>query len=585
MASSYKPEYFNSWAIAVGINEYASTSPLAYARNDAEGFAAILRERFAFPKENIILITDKDATRERILAEFLSFANGRSQPDDRLIFFFAGHGHTQTGARGEIGFLVPVDGTPDNLASLIRWDELTRNAELIPAKHVLFVMDACYGGLAVTRYTPPGTMRFIKDMLQRYSRQVLTAGKANETVSDSGGPKPGHSIFTGHLLTALEGAAAASEGILTANGVMAYVYDRVARDYQSRQTPHYGFLDGDGDMIFDLKLIESLTASTKVDKDILVQIPASFASQPELDQLQTVEDQVKELLSDTKYRIRLHDFVKREARAFTAVTGDDRFPVANVSSNEVSPGRIAARLNEYESRVRTLQSTIALLSRWGGAEQRQLIEQVLALLSDSHGERSGFVVWLGLRWYPIVLLMYSGGIAALAANDYASFASVLTASVTISRTVSEIQPIVVPAIDAMLELERGNAFKQLAGHENNYAPRSEYLFKVAQPPLEDLFSLGSSYERLFDEFEVFLALVFADQRREKGGRVWGPPGRFAWKYCANHDRNPFMNVVRKAEEMKAAWDPLRTGFFGGTYERFEAVVAEYKKLLDGLTWY
>ena len=132
----------------------------------------------------------------------------------------------------------------------IRWDELTRNADLIPAKHMFFVMDACYGGLVLTRSPlSAGSMRFLRDMLQRFSRQVLTAGKADETVADANGPRPGHSIFTGHLLDALEGGAT-SEGVITASGVMEYVYQKVARDQYSRQTPHYGFFDGDGDFVF-----------------------------------------------------------------------------------------------------------------------------------------------------------------------------------------------------------------------------------------------------------------------------------------------------------------------------------------------
>jgi uncharacterized caspase-like protein len=129
-------------------------------------------------------------------------------------------------------------------------------------------MDACYGGLALMRFTPPGSMRFMKDMLQRYSRQVLTAGKGNEVVADSGGPRPGHSIFTGHLLDALDGKAATKDGILTASGVMAYVYDRVAKDYQSKQTPHYGFVDGDGDFVFDISALDRLSPDSRMDEDI-----------------------------------------------------------------------------------------------------------------------------------------------------------------------------------------------------------------------------------------------------------------------------------------------------------------------------
>ena len=46
--------------------------------------------------------------------------------------FFAGHGHTVPAHRGEIGYLLPVDGDPSDLSTLIRWDDLTRNADLIP---------------------------------------------------------------------------------------------------------------------------------------------------------------------------------------------------------------------------------------------------------------------------------------------------------------------------------------------------------------------------------------------------------------------------------------------------------------------
>jgi hypothetical protein len=58
---------------------------------------------------------------------------------------------TQNDPHVATGFLVPCDGDVSNLASLIRWDDLTRGADLIEAKHILFLMDACYGGLALNR--------------------------------------------------------------------------------------------------------------------------------------------------------------------------------------------------------------------------------------------------------------------------------------------------------------------------------------------------------------------------------------------------------------------------------------------------
>jgi len=239
--SVYEAKYSKSWALVIGINDYHHVPPLGYACQDAQAIASLLGSTLGFPDGGVALLLDKDASRSGIMSSFLRFTGEDVSSDDRVVVFFAGHGCTRTGRRGEIGYLIPQDGDPSDLSTLVRWDDLTRNAELIRAKHVLFIMDACYGGLAVTRSLPPGSARFLKDMLQRYARQVLTAGKADEVVADAGGPRPGHSIFTGHLLDALEGGAASSDGVISANAVMAYVYDRVARDPHSRQSPTTGF--------------------------------------------------------------------------------------------------------------------------------------------------------------------------------------------------------------------------------------------------------------------------------------------------------------------------------------------------------
>jgi uncharacterized caspase-like protein len=240
-----KTHYTGSRALIVGINRYKNISSLSYAVNDAEEIRSILVKEFSFPKKDITYLIDSDATKYRILREFMRFTSDEVDLDERILVFFAGHGHTRTGIRGEVGYLVPYDADMFNLSTLIRWDDLTRNAELIRAKHMLFIMDACYGGLALTRNLYPGSTRFLKDMLLRYSRQVLTAGKADEVVSDSGGPIPNHSVFTGYLIEGLRGKAFTEGGILTANGLMAYVYREVANDKNSQQTPHYGYFDGD----------------------------------------------------------------------------------------------------------------------------------------------------------------------------------------------------------------------------------------------------------------------------------------------------------------------------------------------------
>lgn len=249
MSPNYQDKYANSWALVIGINSYLFTNPLAYACNDADAVAAILTNELGFSSENVTILKNGDATREAIMSAYLSYRNQADNIDDRILVFFAGHGTTIETLRGQIGYLVPVDGKPDDLSTLIRWDDLTRNADVIPAKHILFIIDACYSGLAAHRTLTPGSKRFVSDMLQRPARQVLTAGKADEVVADGGGPLGKNSIFTGYLIEGISGQASDAQGVLTANALMYYVYQKVSQDDRSNQSPHYGHIEGDGDFI------------------------------------------------------------------------------------------------------------------------------------------------------------------------------------------------------------------------------------------------------------------------------------------------------------------------------------------------
>ena len=354
-SSRYKPRYLGSRALIIGINQYEQASPLEYACNDASAVSNVLIESFGFPERDVTVLQDSEATKSGISSAFSKFAEDGINPDERIIFFFAGHGCTKSGSRGEIGFLVPFDGNIEDVSTLISWDELTRNAELVNAKHIFFILDACFGGTAVHRYLPPGSMRFARDMLRRFTRQVLTAGKADEIVADAGGPRAGHSVFTGHLLEGLEGEAKTKDGLITANGLMGYVYNKVAKDYQSNQTPHYGFLEGDGDMILDTSPLDDIDDAPEKELDILVEFPASFQQQADSMNDLSISDNVKEYLSDSRYRIKLHDTVTREIRTVLSDITIENFPV---HGNHITSEDFAARLNEYEEAISNLTTIV-----------------------------------------------------------------------------------------------------------------------------------------------------------------------------------------------------------------------------------
>lgn len=574
-----KPHYSNSHALVIGIDQYVDASPLSYAVSDARAVRDILVSEFDFPHENVTLLENAAATRDAIRRAFFRFTKSDIGLDDRILIFFAGHGDTVTGARGEVGYLVPHDADLEDLSTYVSWADLTSSSEQVRSKHILFVMDACYGGLALTRNVQSGSARFLKDMMLRYSRQVLTAGKADEVVADSGGPIPDHSVFTGHFLEALQGKAAGDGGVITASSVMAYVYNKVANDKNSNQTPHYGHFDGDGDFVFKAPGLSELEEADKTDDDQLLTVP--YTEPPaSVESSKSKVARVKSLIPNPSHMIELHDVVIREVRQFQAATSDANFSM----SEKFTHDEFISRLERYEASVSTLSDVLACLAHWANPGQTGILQKSLARSTDQLDTRNGLDVWLSLRWYPLIVAFYEAGIAALEAGRYDTFAAMCNVQVPVPGYRNKQEPFAQAIATAIVEIIRTEVTKTIPGHERNYTPLSEYLFKLLQPKLDDLFFVGKGYEDAFDKFEVLFALVAADINKRTNGSAWGPIGRFGWK-ARSHSNAPLATAINEAKLAKSNWPPLANGLFDGDYARFEEIATEYGSMVGGLPWH
>lgn len=257
----FAPYYDKSWAVVVGINAYADRrhSRLANARNDASGMADLLSKR-GF--ENVYTLYDSQATRSAMLAWLRDDLPKRTNPNDRVLFFFAGHGVTQRGPNDrQRGYLIPYDG--NNFATYIDMEELRQCCSMIPAKHILVLLDCCFSGVAAVtvRSTLSGSGPRMDDVYlaritQRRAWQILTASDNDELAADSS-TQPGHSAFTSALLAGLAGEADHDrDGLITATDLASYVRPRVVREsaaigWQS-QMPFFNYLLGSdlGDFVF-----------------------------------------------------------------------------------------------------------------------------------------------------------------------------------------------------------------------------------------------------------------------------------------------------------------------------------------------
>jgi uncharacterized caspase-like protein len=144
-----------------GIDRYQNLPAdrqLQNAVKDAKGVEEILRKNYQFDK--IITLNNEQATKDRIMEVLTEELPAQMGRNDALFLFWAGHGNQEKSDYGEIGYLIPYDGASDKIRKNVTMAEIRDTiSKKIPAKHVFYVMDACYSGLLTTRSVDGKTRR------------------------------------------------------------------------------------------------------------------------------------------------------------------------------------------------------------------------------------------------------------------------------------------------------------------------------------------------------------------------------------------------------------------------------------------
>ena len=246
--------YQDSWAVIIGINDYKHMPKLNYAVNDAVAIKEMLMSKYNFKEDHIKLILNEEATKDKITQGFHQLLQ-KSKEKDRVVVFYAGHGETYTlPSGGEMGYLVPVDGDPEELyLTSIPMSELYDIAQMSYAKHILYLVDACYSGLALAskRGLEKSTPNFLKKITSEKGRQIITAGGKDEQVIERS--EWGHSAFTKNLLAGLGQSVADidDDGVITTNELGRFMSERVYNETDGLHTPQTGRIGTEmGEFIF-----------------------------------------------------------------------------------------------------------------------------------------------------------------------------------------------------------------------------------------------------------------------------------------------------------------------------------------------
>ena len=233
----------------IGIDRYQSPdiNELSCARRDAIALEALFADTLGGAT---VLLTDQDATRERIAAEFAALEY--CDADDTVVIGFSGHG-------SETHELVAYDTNIDNItATAIPLDAVQEWFSRIPAKRLIFFLDCCFsGGLGakvLQVVAKPRDLRSTEAKLAQLAgngRIIFTASSATEPAWEHG--RYGHGLLTYFLMEALRGPAELLEaGRLSLYRLLDYVTARVKAAAEQIGRPQNPTMRGqiDGELIW-----------------------------------------------------------------------------------------------------------------------------------------------------------------------------------------------------------------------------------------------------------------------------------------------------------------------------------------------
>ena len=291
--------YRGSYALIVGNSNYTNGwDSIPGAIRDVNEIAKVLEKR-GF---NVTLQTDLNREGFSQAISKFSLKYGKAE-NNRLFFYFAGHGYTQKLVTGEeLGYLVMTNAPlPEKdligfTISSVDMQSIVTQAKIIRARHALFMFDSCFSGSIIDmreRIIP----KSISDKVKYPVRQFITAGRANE-------PVPDQSVFKQAFLDLLEGRdeEPIPDNYITGEELGLYLKVKVPQ-YNPNQHPQYGKIRDPrldkGDFVFVLESPVHLSQSNRMTSELEAEkkrlIDEAARVERELEQIETLIAQRKKL--------------------------------------------------------------------------------------------------------------------------------------------------------------------------------------------------------------------------------------------------------------------------------------------------
>ncbi|MGE0885501.1 MAG: SUMF1/EgtB/PvdO family nonheme iron enzyme [Blastocatellales bacterium] len=246
--------YDESHALIIGVSNYSGGwRKLPGVKTDVAEISRVLRA------QGFSITTVNDPTREEFdaaLRRFISQYGLRER--NRLVIYFAGHGHTErTNDDRDLGYIVlrnapkPESDPSGFYLASVSMDEINSHALRIKSKHALFVFDSCFSGTIFRSEPEMRVPPAIASLTAAPVRQFITSGAAGQQVPDD-------SIFRAYFVRAFDQRAGDlnNDGFITGEELGKYLMGSVASDSRDTQTPRFGKIKDAklniGDVVFAL---------------------------------------------------------------------------------------------------------------------------------------------------------------------------------------------------------------------------------------------------------------------------------------------------------------------------------------------
>jgi hypothetical protein len=223
-----------SVAFLVGVSDYKNLKKLPGVDNDLNRMRDFLLNKSGF--DQVYVARGAAATPAVVQHYMMDFFqdSGRLGTEDRLFFYYSGHGDD---AGGNNPYLQFADAIPGRFGdtNVLAVDSYRKWSSRISAKHALFMFDACLAGEVIT---PQGNeeaerVQGLLDTLSgKGSRTIVTAGTFSQNTWYEGVKAEGHSVFTEQFLAVMQNQQ--GPALMSIDEVIGKV-ELLAADYARKQ--------------------------------------------------------------------------------------------------------------------------------------------------------------------------------------------------------------------------------------------------------------------------------------------------------------------------------------------------------------